>query len=158
MHQALKEFVKNGQFPFSRTYLLSPQTAVLSDNVLPFRRQHMRNYLSDSEAILSFVNMLNSAFKDMSYLDDWMASPTRWTWVWGSSGSWWQTGKPGVLQSMGLQRVGYDWVTEMNYQSTGVFFPISLYFIPSAPFPCQSIQMGQKQKFCPNQKVIRNYY
>ena len=35
--------------------------------------------------------------------DGWMASPTRWTWVWASSGSWWWTGKPGMLQSMGSQ-------------------------------------------------------
>ena len=47
--------------------------------------------------------------------DGWMASPTRWTWVWVSSGSWWWTGKPGVLQCMGLQRVGHDWMTELNW-------------------------------------------
>ena len=47
--------------------------------------------------------------------DGWMASPTRWTWVWTSSGSWWWTGKPGMLQSMGLQRVGHNWVTELNW-------------------------------------------
>ena len=41
--------------------------------------------------------------------DDWMASPSQWTWVWVSSGSWWWTGRPGVLQSMGLQRVRHDW-------------------------------------------------
>ena len=46
--------------------------------------------------------------------DGWMASPTQWTWVWVSSGSWWGTGRPGVLQSMGSQRVGHDWVTELN--------------------------------------------
>ena len=40
--------------------------------------------------------------------DGWMASLTRWTWVWVTSGSWWWTGKPGMLQSMGSQRVGYD--------------------------------------------------
>ena len=45
--------------------------------------------------------------------DDWMASPTRWTWVWASSGSWWWTGKPGVLLSMGLQRVRHDWEAEL---------------------------------------------
>ena len=44
--------------------------------------------------------------------DVWMASPTRWTWVWESSGSWWWTGNPGVLQSMGSQRVRYSWATE----------------------------------------------
>ena len=43
-----------------------------------------------------------------------MASPTRWTWVWVNSGSWWWTGGPGMLQSMGSQRVGYDWVTELT--------------------------------------------
>ena len=48
-------------------------------------------------------------------LDGWMASLTRWTWFWASSGSWWWTGKPGVLQSMGSQRVGHDWVTELNW-------------------------------------------
>ena len=40
--------------------------------------------------------------------DDWMASPTQWTWVWVNSGSWWWTGKPGVLRFMGLQRVRHD--------------------------------------------------
>ena len=44
--------------------------------------------------------------------DGWMASPTRWTWVWVSSGSWWWTGKPGLLQFMGLHRVRQDWVTD----------------------------------------------
>ena len=44
----------------------------------------------------------------------WMASPTQWTRVWASSRSWYWTGKPGVLQSMGSQRVGHDWVTELN--------------------------------------------
>ena len=46
--------------------------------------------------------------------DGWMASPTRWTWVWVSSGSWSWTGRPGLLQSMELQRVGHDWATELN--------------------------------------------
>ena len=45
----------------------------------------------------------------------WMASPTQQTWVWASSGSWWWTGKPGMLRSMGSQRVGHDWVTELNW-------------------------------------------
>ena len=40
--------------------------------------------------------------------DGWMASLTRWTGVWASSGRWWRTGKS--VQSMGLQRVGRDWI------------------------------------------------
>ena len=43
--------------------------------------------------------------------DGWMASRTRWT----SSRSWWWTGRPGVLQSLGSQRVGHDWATELNW-------------------------------------------
>ena len=46
--------------------------------------------------------------------DSWIASLTRWTGVWASSRSWWWTGKPGVLQSMGSQRVRHDWVTELS--------------------------------------------
>ena len=48
-------------------------------------------------------------------LDGWMASLTRWTWVWVNSGSWWWTGRPGVLRFMGSQRVGHDWATELNW-------------------------------------------
>ena len=44
--------------------------------------------------------------------DDWMASPTQWTWVGANSGWWWRTGKSGVLQSMGSQRVRHNFVTE----------------------------------------------
>ena len=47
--------------------------------------------------------------------DGWMASLTRWTWVWVNSGSWWWTGRPGVLWFMGSQRVGHDWATELNW-------------------------------------------
>ena len=47
--------------------------------------------------------------------DGWMPSLTRWTWVWVSSGSWWWTGKPGVRWSMGSQRVGHKWETELNW-------------------------------------------
>ena len=46
--------------------------------------------------------------------DGWMTSQTQWMWVWASSGNWWWTGKPGVLQSIRLQRVGHDWVTELK--------------------------------------------
>ena len=50
--------------------------------------------------------------KGMTGWDDWMASSTRWTWVWVNSGSWWWTGRPGVLLSMGLQRVSWTWLSD----------------------------------------------
>ena len=53
----------------------------------------------------------------------WMTSSTQWTWVWGSSGSWWWTGKPGVLQSMGSQRVRRDW-TELMISDVEHFWSV----------------------------------
>ena len=49
-------------------------------------------------------------------IDGWMASPTWWTLVWVNSGSWWWTGRPGVLQFMRSQRVGHDWAIEQQQQ------------------------------------------
>ena len=46
-----------------------------------------------------------------------MASLTQWTWVWASSGWWWRTGQPGMLQSMGSQMVRHDWETEQQHGS-----------------------------------------
>ena len=56
--------------------------------------------------------------------DGWMASPTWWAWVWVNSGSWWWTGRPGVLQSMESQRVGHDWTTELNWTVFSEFLTI----------------------------------
>ena len=47
--------------------------------------------------------------------DGWIASLTRWTWVWVNSGSWWWTGRPDMLWFMGSQRVGHDWAIELNW-------------------------------------------
>ena len=47
-----------------------------------------------------------------------MALPTQWTWVWVNSGSWWWTGKPGMLQSVGSQKVRHDLVSELNWNIT----------------------------------------
>ena len=47
--------------------------------------------------------------------DGCMASLTQWTWVWVDSWNWWWTGMPGVLRLMGLQRVGHNWATELNW-------------------------------------------
>ena len=47
--------------------------------------------------------------------DSWMASLTRWAWVWVNSRSWWWTGRPGLLRFMGSQRVRHDWATELNW-------------------------------------------
>ena len=53
--------------------------------------------------------------------DGWMVSLTQWTWIWVNSGSWQLTGRPGVLQSIGSQRVGHDWTTELNWKCSLTF-------------------------------------
>ena len=57
--------------------------------------------------------------------DGWMASPTQWAWVWVNSGSCWWTGRPGVLQSMGLQRVRHDRATELNWTELILFSTVA---------------------------------
>ena len=70
--------------------------------------------------------------------DGWMASPTQWTWVWVNSRICWWTGRPGVLPSMGSQRAGHDWVTELNWIWPWCnFMAITLYVTPNTKlYPC----------------------
>ena len=76
--------------------------------------------------------------------DGWMASPTQWTWVWVSSGSWWWAGRPGVLQSMELQRVGYDWVTALDWNIGGWFLIFSIFIMYSSVDFCNQIISATK--------------
>ena len=69
--------------------------------------------------------------------DGWMASLTQWTWVWVNSRNWHRTGRPGMLQSMGSQRVGHDWVTELNWSPRDLFSQPSL-----GPYPWQRLIMA----------------
>ena len=64
--------------------------------------------------------------------DGWMASPVRWMWVWVNSGSWWWTGRPGMLWFMGSQRVGYDWATELNWTEYSIVYMYHIFFIHSS--------------------------
>ena len=75
--------------------------------------------------------------------DGWMASPTRWTRVWVNSGSWWWTGRPGVLQLMGSQRVGHDWTTELKYRRSRSLWTFEClnYSRPSLRSPQQHLEM-----------------
>ena len=76
--------------------------------------------------------------------DGWMASPTRWTWVWVNSGSWWWTGRPGVLRFMGSQRVRHNWATELNWPSKHEFlFDTRLKHV----FQQDSLWEGRSYKF-----------
>ena len=73
----------------------------------------------------------NWRWEEKGMTEDEMVGWTQWTWVCISSGGWWWIGMPGVLQSMGLRRVGHDWVTELNWTShshdqLGTLIPVPL--------------------------------
>ena len=91
----------------------------------------VKNWLTDKD--LDAGKAWRQEKKGMMGWVGWMASQTWWTWVSVSFGSWWWTGKPGVLQSTGLQRVGHDWATELNWLShVGTELYLNNYRI----FPC----------------------
>ena len=76
---------------------------------------HLMQRANSFERILMLGKIEGRRRGDDRRWDGWMASPTQWTWVWVDSGSWWWTGRPGVLWFMGLQRVGHDWAIELNW-------------------------------------------
>ena len=68
-----------------------------------------------------------------------MDSRTQWTWIWLNSGSWWWTGRPGVLQSMGSQKVGQGWVTELNLPRGNQTLHVSRLICLLSTFPASSV-------------------
>ena len=76
---------------------------------------HLMRRANSLEKTLMLGRLKAGGKKDNRGWDGWMASLTQWRWVWASSRRWWRTGHPGMLQSLGSQRVGHDWVTEQEY-------------------------------------------
>ena len=76
----------------------------------------VKNWLLEKILILERLRAVGEG--DDRGWDGWMPSQTQWTWIWPNSGSWWWTGKPGVLWSMRLQRVRHGWATELTESMT----------------------------------------
>ena len=72
---------------------------------------HLMQRTDSSEKTLMLGKIEGRRRRGWQRWDGWMASPSQWTWVWANSGSWWWTGRPGVLRF----RVGHDWATELNW-------------------------------------------
>ena len=76
---------------------------------------HLMRKADSMERLWCWASFRAGGVGDDRGWDDWMASPTQWSWVLANPGKWWSTEKPGVLQSMGSQRVRYNWVTEQQH-------------------------------------------
>ena len=76
---------------------------------------HLMQSVDSLEKPLMLGGIRDRRRRGQPRIDGWMASLTRWTWVWVNSGIWWWTERPGVLWFMGPQRVGHYWMTELNY-------------------------------------------
>ena len=93
---------------------ISPEY-LLEGLMLKLKLQYFGHLMQRADSFEKTLMLRVGGEGDNREWDGWMASPTQWTWVWVNSGSWWWTGRPGVLQSMGSQRIGHDWVTELNW-------------------------------------------
>ena len=90
---------------------------------------HLMWRVDSLEKTLMLGGIGNRGEEDDRGWDGWRASPTRCTWVWVNSGSWWWTGRPGMMQFMELQRVGHDWATKLNWTEALCVF-IDPFWIP----------------------------
>ena len=88
---------------------------------------HMMQRTDSFEKILMLGKIEGGGEGDDRSWDGWMASLTQRTWVWVNSGSWWWTGRPGMLQSMRSQWVGHNWVTELNRTFMHTIYPKKTY-------------------------------
>ena len=102
---------------------ISPESS-LEGLVLKLKLQYFghlmrRTDFLEKTLILGKIEGRRRGRQRMTWLE---ASPTWWTWVSVVSGSWWWTGKPGMLQYMGSQRAGHDWVTELNWSECDLLY------------------------------------
>ena len=87
----------------------------LEELMLKLKLQYFGQELTHLKRSRCWERLKSGAEGGDRWWDGWMASLTQWTWVWVKSGSWWWTGRPDMLQSMGLRRFRHNWVTEQNW-------------------------------------------
>ena len=96
--------------------------------MLKLKLQHFGHLVQRADSLEKTLMQGGVGGRDDGGWDGWMTSPTWWMWVWVNSGSWWWTGRLGVLQFMGSQRVGHNWATELKWvaKSCLILWPYGL--------------------------------
>ena len=122
----MNSFIKNRWAHFSISFYLSIKTYSLEGLMWSLNSNTLATWceeLTHWKRIWRWEGLKAGGEGDGRKWDGWMASPAQWTWVWASSGSWWWTGKPGLLHSMGSQRVRLDWAAELNWKENSKYIP-----------------------------------
>ena len=95
-----------------QSWIVIGRTDAKAETPVLWHLMQRANSLEKTLMLGKIEGMRRKGWQRMRWLDGITDS---WTWVWASSGSWWWTEKPSVLQSFGSQRVKHDWATEMNW-------------------------------------------
>ena len=122
----MNSFIKNRWAHFSISFYLSIKTYSLEGLMWSLNSNTLATWceeLTHWKRIWRWEGLKAGGEGDGREWDGWMASPAQQTWVWASSWSWWWTGRPGVLQSMGSQRVRLDWAAELNWKESSKYIP-----------------------------------
>ena len=98
----------------------------LEGMMLKLKLQYFGHLMRRVDSLEKTLNWEDWGQEDDRGWDGWMASLTRWTWVWVNSGSWWWTGRPGVLWFMESQSVGHDWATDLIWSDIYLFIHPSI--------------------------------
>ena len=97
--------------------------------ILKLKLQYFIHLMQRADTLKTLCwERLNAREGDDRGQNGWMVSLTQWTWVLASSMRWWRTGKPGMWQSMGLQKVGYDQATKQQKLHNNNLLLISYFF------------------------------
>ena len=115
---------------------------------------HLMGRADSLEKILMLGKIEGRRRREWQKMRCWKASPTQWTWIWVNSGSWWWTGRRGVLQSMGSQRIRHDWVTELNMLFLLWAALVRFSELPLCSF-CNSAQSGHIHDYVPNTMAFK---
>ena len=100
-----------------KPWIFIGRTDAEADSLATWYSRHLMRKLTHWKRPWCWERLKAGGEGDDRWWDGWMPSPTQWTWVWARSRRWWRTGKAGVLQSIGLQKVGHNWATEQQQQS-----------------------------------------
>ena len=107
---------------------ISPEYS-LEGLMLKLKLQYFGHLMPRTDSFVNTLMLGNTEGEgDDRGWDGWMAPPTQWIWVRVNSGSWWWTARPGVLRFMGSQRVGHNWVNELNWTEQNCKLPYCYLF------------------------------